>query len=99
MSNFNFYFLIVDKSLRNLCGYFQRLIININEIGVKFQLETTSYSKVEINFRCGGGLPSQAFEYIHAAPGLMSEADYPYTAKDGNCTFDPTKAKVNVLTR
>jgi len=49
------------------------------------------------NHGCNGGLPSQAFEYIAAAPGLMTEKDYPYTAKDGKCVFDPSKAVVNVL--
>jgi len=48
------------------------------------------------NHGCNGGLPSQAFEYIHYAPGIMSEKDYPYTAKDGSCAFDATKAVVNV---
>ena len=29
----------------------------------------------------------------------MSEKDYPYTAKDGNCSFDATKAVVDVIQR
>lgn len=29
----------------------------------------------------------------------MAEKDYPYTAKDGTCAFDATKAVVNVLQR
>ena len=29
----------------------------------------------------------------------MTEKDYPYTAKDGKCVFDPSKAVVNVLQR
>jgi len=49
------------------------------------------------NHGCNGGLPSQAFEYIAAAPGIMTEADYPYTAKDGKCVFDAQKAVVNVV--
>jgi len=49
------------------------------------------------NNGCDGGLPSQAFEYIAAAPGLMTEKDYPYTAKDGKCVFDASKAVAHVL--
>eukprot|EP00429_Kryptoperidinium_foliaceum_P098647 CAMPEP_0176247158 /NCGR_PEP_ID=MMETSP0121_2-20121125/32812_1 /TAXON_ID=160619 /ORGANISM="Kryptoperidinium foliaceum, Strain CCMP 1326" /LENGTH=368 /DNA_ID=CAMNT_0017586807 /DNA_START=53 /DNA_END=1159 /DNA_ORIENTATION=- len=40
------------------------------------------------NHGCNGGLPSHAFEYIHAAGGLDTEFHYPYTAKDGACKFD-----------
>ena len=29
----------------------------------------------------------------------MAEADYPYTAKDGTCQFDASKAVVNVIQR
>ncbi|XP_010894819.1 pro-cathepsin H [Esox lucius] len=39
------------------------------------------------NHGCKGGLPSQAFEYIKYNKGLMTEGDYPYTAKDGTCKF------------
>lgn len=39
------------------------------------------------NHGCSGGLPSQAFEYIKYNKGLMTEDDYPYTAKDGTCKY------------
>jgi cathepsin H len=40
------------------------------------------------NNGCDGGLPSQAYEYIHSAGGIDSESAYPYTAKTGaECLF------------
>lgn len=41
------------------------------------------------NHGCDGGLPSHAFEYVRYAGGLSTEFNYPYTAKDGNCSFVP----------
>lgn len=49
------------------------------------------------NHGCNGGLPSQAFEYVKYAPGIMQESDYPYTAKDGSCAYDQTKTVLNVM--
>jgi len=37
------------------------------------------------NHGCNGGLPSQAFEYIHYSGGISTEDTYKYTAKDGTC--------------
>jgi cathepsin H len=39
------------------------------------------------NFGCGGGLPSQAFEYIRYNGGIDTEDSYPYNAKDSQCRF------------
>ncbi|KAL2622996.1 hypothetical protein R1flu_003201 [Riccia fluitans] len=39
------------------------------------------------NFGCGGGLPSQAFEYIRYNGGIDTEEAYPYKAADGVCSF------------
>ena len=48
------------------------------------------------NNGCYGGLPSQAFEYIHWSGGLTTAKQYPYQAKDGNCTFDKKDAVAGV---
>jgi cathepsin H len=48
------------------------------------------------NFGCGGGLPSQAFEYIRYNGGLDTEEAYPYDAKDGTCKFLDNKVGAKV---
>lgn len=45
---------------------------------------------------CNGGLPSQAYVEIKRLGGLMTEADYPYTGRDGTCKFDESKVAVDV---
>jgi len=40
---------------------------------------------------CNGGDPPTAYEYIKSAGGLETESDYPYTATDGDCSFDSSK--------
>ncbi|XP_033740053.1 cathepsin L1-like [Pecten maximus] len=42
------------------------------------------------NQGCSGGLMNNAFRYIQVN-GIESEADYPYTAKDGACFYDSSK--------
>lgn len=42
---------------------------------------------------CNGGLMPNAMTYA-MREGMMTEADYPYTGKDGKCKYDATKAKV-----
>lgn len=48
------------------------------------------------NQGCNGGLPSQAFEYIHYNGGIEGEDDYTYTAADGTCKADPSKYRLTV---
>eukprot|EP00271_Cylindrocystis_brebissonii_P014717 TRINITY_DN36195_c0_g1_i1.p1 TRINITY_DN36195_c0_g1~~TRINITY_DN36195_c0_g1_i1.p1 ORF type:complete len:357 (-),score=83.92 TRINITY_DN36195_c0_g1_i1:1083-2153(-) len=41
------------------------------------------------NFGCMGGLPSQAYEYIHYNGGIDTEDAYPYAGVDQKCQFKP----------
>jgi KDEL-tailed cysteine endopeptidase len=44
------------------------------------------------NMGCNGGLAYNALTYT-GKNGIELEADYPYTAKDGTCSYDKTKTK------
>ncbi|KAL6290666.1 hypothetical protein ACE6H2_008176 [Prunus campanulata] len=45
---------------------------------------------------CGGGLMTNAYEYLIEAGGLEEESTYPYTGKRGECKFNPDKVAVKV---
>ena len=42
------------------------------------------------NDGCDGGMMDQAFTYIQQV-GIEAEKDYPYTGKDDNCAYMPSK--------
>jgi len=48
------------------------------------------------DFGCGGGWPFKAIQYVASAPGQMLNSDYPYTASQGQCQFDASKAVAKV---
>jgi cathepsin H len=48
------------------------------------------------NHGCSGGLPSHAFEYIAAAGGLATEADYPYMAVNQTCALKQGSQSVGI---
>jgi len=51
----------------------------------------------EGNLGCNGGLQRYAYEYIQKVGGLVTEAEYPYVARDRSCKFDssmPTSAQI-----
>jgi len=43
-------------------------------------------------YGCQGGWPYLAVQYV-AQAGLETETDYPYTARDGQCKYDASKAR------
>ncbi|CAH1238688.1 CTSF [Branchiostoma lanceolatum] len=50
----------------------------------------------EVDQGCNGGLPSRAYAEMISMGGLVSEADYPYTGREGQCNFDRSKVEVHV---
>jgi len=45
---------------------------------------------------CDGGNPPTAYDYVISAGGMETEADYPYTAQDGTCSFKKDKVSVSI---
>lgn len=72
----------------------------INNVG-----PLTSFSEQQLvdcagsygNDGCNGGLMDDAFEYWESNKAML-EADYPYTAQDGNCQYQSNKGKAKVST-
>lgn len=48
------------------------------------------------DYGCNGGWPYNAFQYVVNAGGIESEADYPYSAQDGSCRFEPSKVACKI---
>jgi hypothetical protein len=47
---------------------------------------------------CNGGDTPTAYQYVISAGGLETEADYPYTAKDGKCSFNSAEIDASIST-
>lgn len=70
------------------------LIKGINIVLSEQQLVDCSIS----NSGCDGGTSMNGYKYVKEF-GLMSQDDYPYTARDDACKFDATKVKVRTSYR
>jgi C1A family cysteine protease len=49
-----------------------------------------------VDLGCEGGWPYRAYQYLIQAGGFMSEADYPYTGRDGKCTYSYGKSVAKI---
>jgi len=57
-----------------------------------YPLDTLSEQQIldcdTVDGGCDGGWPYDAYQYVISAGGLETEADYPYSAQDGQCQFN-----------
>jgi len=67
------------------------------------KLQTLSPQQInscdKVDGGCNGGNTESAYEYVHSAGGIETEASYPYTSgggATGKCKFDVTKAVVKI---
>ncbi|XP_062848547.1 cathepsin S-like [Trichomycterus rosablanca] len=47
------------------------------------------------NMGCNGGFMSEAFKYVIDNGGIDSDRDYPYTASEGPCRYNPSQRAAN----
>lgn len=50
----------------------------------------------KVDSGCNGGLMENAYNYLKSAGGIMKQADYKYTGRDGTCKFVKSKAALQV---
>jgi len=50
----------------------------------------------DVDQGCNGGLMDNAFEFLIREGGIESDADYPYTGRDGSCRFNASKVAAKV---
>jgi C1A family cysteine protease len=73
---------------------------NGNSTGTLMNLSAQQITSCDKNDGgCNGGFTETAYEYVHKAGGIETEANYPYTSttgKTGTCKFDSSKVAVKV---
>lgn len=65
-------------------------------ICLNFNLKCDAKDKTACDSGCGGGLMTNAYEYLIEAGGLEEESTYPYTGRRGECKFNLDKVAVKV---
>lgn len=61
-----------------------------------YMLKCDAVAKEDCNNGCGGGLMTNAYNYLMKFGGLEEEKAYPYTGKQGECKFSKDKIAVRV---